>query len=792
MSLLLAWLVFPLILGTLALGCGLLLERTARITLPGALLLPVGLAVIIVAAQLATLTDATAELATPLVVVLAVAGLAIARPWRSRRLDQWAVAACAGVFAMFAAPIVLSGAATFADYARISDTATWLAIVDRVMEHGRNLDGLPPSTYQAALQAYLGGGYPVGAFLPLGVARPLVGQDSAWLFQPYMAFLAAMLSLSLYAIAVRLIELPWQRALAAAIAAQPALLFGYSLVGGMKEVASAWIVALAVALIPSVLAESHDRSVLPLALATGAALAIMSFGGTIWFLPVLLAALALLFVARGREVALRKVAWFAAFAVALSLPALPAAIDFVSTGTELVTKENDLGALFGPLSPFQVLGIWPVGDFRLRPGNEAATYFLLVVLIGAIVGGLAWAWFRRAPQLIVYVGAVMLAVIVITIPASPWIDAKTFAIASPAFMLAGAIGALALFGTGMRFEAALVTAALVGGVLWSNVLAYHDVNLAPRDRMAELQDIGDRIAGEGPTLVMDSEFFAAKHFLRDAAPQAASARRPRQVLLRNGQALSGETFADIDSFDLNGLLGFRTLVLPRSPTASRPPSVFRLEWAGRYYEVWHQPASSPPRIADHLSLGSLYQPVGRVRCRDVRRLAGLAGPRGRLATVKRRRAIALQLSGFANPVSWKNDPRDPRVVYPHGSGTATARIDVGQAGRYEAWVGGAFRQPVTFAADGRTLKKVGYTIMLTGDYMPLGEVQWHAGVHRIDLSYGGRVLHPGSGSEGDPFPLGPVILGRGTADQPVTYLPAGRARTLCGQALDWVEALPRP
>jgi hypothetical protein len=788
MSLLLAWVVFPVVLGVLALGCGLVLNRMAGVALPGVLLLPIGLAVIIVTAQIATLTDATAELATPLVVVLAGVGLATGRPWRNLRLDQWAIAACAGAFAVFAAPVVLSGAATFAGYGRIDDTGTWLAIVDRVMAHGRNLDGLAPSTYQAGLKAYLGGGYPVGAFLPLGVGRPLVGQDAAWLFQPYMAFLGAMLSLSLYAVVARLIELRWQRALAAAIAAQPALLIGYSLTGGMKEVASAWIVGLAVALVPSVLAGAKGRSVLPLALVTGAGLSIMSFGSMIWFLPILLATLALLVVTLGHAHALRSSAWFAALAVAFSLPALPAAIDFVSTGTDLVTKENDLGALFGPLSTFQVLGIWPVGDFRLRPGNEAATYFLLAILIGAIAGGLAWAWLRRAPDLIIYVGGVMLALIVIGIPSSPWIDAKAFAIASPAFVLAGSVGALALFGAGMRFEAALVTAAVVGGVLWSNVLAYHEVNLAPRARLAELRDIGDRIAGEGPTLVVDSEFYGAKHFLRDADPQAQSDQRPRTLLLRSGRTLSSSTYADLDSFQLNGLLAFRTMVLPQSPTVSRPPSVFKLTSSGRYYQVWQRSADPAPRIAEHLPLGSLYQPVGKVRCRDVRRLARLAGPGGRLAAVKRSPTTVMPISQFNTPPSWKKDLSTAGVVYPHGSGTAATRIDVAQGARFEMWLGGSFRQPVTVFTDGRKLKTVGYRITLTPEYTDFGQVNWQPGVHRIDLRYGDRVLSPGSG--GEPFALGPMILGSGTADQPVTYLPSGRARALCGQVLDWVEALP--
>ena len=51
------------------------------------------------------------------------------------------------MFAVFAAPVVLSGEPTVAGFIKLDDTATWLAFTDRIMEHGRDLDGLAPSTY---------------------------------------------------------------------------------------------------------------------------------------------------------------------------------------------------------------------------------------------------------------------------------------------------------------------------------------------------------------------------------------------------------------------------------------------------------------------------------------------------------------------------------------------------------------------------------------------------------------------------------------------------------------------
>jgi len=74
------------VLAGLSLGCGNLLGLAAGEKLPRPLLVPAGLTVVILAAQFATLADATAELAGPLVVVLALAGLVLSPPWRARLL----------------------------------------------------------------------------------------------------------------------------------------------------------------------------------------------------------------------------------------------------------------------------------------------------------------------------------------------------------------------------------------------------------------------------------------------------------------------------------------------------------------------------------------------------------------------------------------------------------------------------------------------------------------------------------------------------------------------------------
>jgi hypothetical protein len=109
-----AWILLPLLLLVLSAGCGLLLERLAGIRLPGVLVPAAGLAVVILVAQAPTTFDATAELAVPIVLAVATAGLILSLPWERGRVDWWAIAAGAGAYVFLSAPVAFSGEATFA------------------------------------------------------------------------------------------------------------------------------------------------------------------------------------------------------------------------------------------------------------------------------------------------------------------------------------------------------------------------------------------------------------------------------------------------------------------------------------------------------------------------------------------------------------------------------------------------------------------------------------------------------------------------------------------------------
>jgi hypothetical protein len=785
MTLFVCWIVFPLVLGLVSLGCGLLLEAAAGIRLPGVLLPSAGLAVIVVATHFTTLSDTTAELSTPFVVALALIGLALFPPVQRGPLDRWAIAGVASVYAVFAAPVVLSGDSTFAGYIKLDDTATWLAITDHVMQHGHNLSGLSPSSYEATLAVNLPGGYPIGAFLPFGVGRELVGQDGAWVFQPYLAFLAAAFASSLYVLVSPLLRRGWLRVLTVFVASQAALLFGYSLWGGIKELSAAWVIALVAATaIPLAAPKSPSRSVLPLAFACAATLAILSFGGTVWLGPLLVPALVWVVRARGPQFGLRRAVTFGVAAAVFALPSLLSAETFLRPAGGTLTNSTDLGNLIQPLSWLQFFGIWPIGDFRLRPESIDATHVLIVVVALSGLVGLVIAW-RRAPGLLFYVLGATVGCALVASLGSPWIDAKALATASPAFVFAGLAGACAVFETGRRVEAGLVIAAIAGGVLWSNALAYKDVNLAPRDRFAELQTIGQRFAGDGPALMTDYEPYGVRHFLRKLDPEGASELRRRVIPLRTGKPLDKLETADIDQFELSGIVVYRTLVLRRSPVASRPPSIYTKAWSGKYYDVWQRPTIPPP-ITRHMPLGDSLHPAAEPSCAAVRGLARSAGPDGRLAAaITHSTPVVAFLNDAPHPPDWQQGPGPEGSLYPT-AGQADPSVSITAPGKYDIWIGGAFRRELDVLVDGKRVGSPRDELSHSGEYVPIGGTTLGAGFHRITIRYGNADLHPGSGDP--PFYLGPLVLSQPPRET-IKYVDPRDATSLCGHSYDWIEAL---
>jgi hypothetical protein len=762
-DLLVSWAAFPLLGLIVCTGCGLLIRSLVGDRIEAPLVPVAGYATVVIVGEFLTLSGSTAKLTTPVVATLAVLGLALGLR-RPAAIQPWAMVAAVGAFAVLAAPIVLSGQATIAGFIKLDDTASWLAFTDRVIDHGRDLGGLAGSTYEATLRLNIGEGYPIGVFVPLGIGSKLTGTDPAWLIQPYMASLGALLSLALWSLATPLADSPRLRAGAAVTAAVPALLVGYYLWGGVKEIAAAALIASTAALAVRALAEPRRSARLIAPTVSAAALvAVLGAGAAIWLLPILLPAAVLLVIRIGARPGALRAAAVAAGVAALALPTILAGPLRPPTSLPL-DDSSAVGNLARPLDPLQLGGIWGAGDFRFAPDDELITHALIAVACVAAVAGLVWCRQRRELGPPLFVLGTLAGCAALAAVGSPWVDGKALATASIAIPFAAMLGVGWLAAAHRRAAAAAVGLAIVGGVAWSNALAYRDVSLAPRDQLAELEQMGDRIDGQGPTLLTDYSPYGARHFLRDADPESISELRRRPIELRDGSEVAKGESVDTDRIDPAELNVYRTLVIRRSPAASRPPAQYHLVWRGDYYEAWQRGPEATPAL-DDLPLGDRFDPVGRPSCAELRALGRSAPPGARLVA-----------SVIPEPI----------VAGAPAALPVDRSIEVDRAAEYRIWLEASAMPVLTASVDGEPIGGVRGQLENHGGYVDLGAAYLDRGRHRIEVDAGGSDLHPGS--DGAASTNGRIALSTAdAADARLVAVDPPDFERLCGRPLDWVE-----
>jgi hypothetical protein len=442
---------------------------------------------------------------------------------------------------------------------------------------------------------------------------------------------------------------------------------------------------------------------------------------------------------------------------------------------------EELGNLGRSLRVRQVLGVWPTGDFRVDPAHTWLTWLFVLLAVTGLVLGVTLAIRRRALGVLAVGAAAAVGAVLLVVGGSPWLGGKALAIASPIALFLAACG-YASRCTRSRFWLGAAVL-LVAGVAWSNLLAYREVWLAPRAQLAELELIGERYAGQGPALMTEYQPYGARHFLRRLDAEGASELRRRVVRLRAGQVLAKGEYADQDDFMLSELTdSYRLLVLRRSPAASRPSSRYELAYRGEWYDVWRRRDGTT--VSDHLPLGGTLDPLGVPSCKSIRQLAATADSGdGRLVTPV---TVHTAANGFATiPPEWLPIGQGSGIVKPT-TGAATVPISVPADGVYGVWVGGSFRGTLRTRVDGVPAGSSSSQLSPAGMWVRTGSVPLVEGRHVVTVELSRSRLRPGNGGEG--FYLGPVALAQESTGG-LEAASSGKASTLCGKPLDWVEAV---
>jgi hypothetical protein len=157
-----------------------------------------------------------------------------------------------------------------------------------------------------------------------------------------------------------------------------------------------------------------------------------------------------------------------------------------------------LGNLFGPISPFEALGIWPSGDFRLTPGDGAVPplgYYLGAAFAAILLlYGLVLCWRRRESAIVAGLAVVVAFYFLAKQAGTPYTTAKAIEVAAP-------IAALVILLPLLRRPAGILYALAAGAC---SLLALANAPVGPSEYSPALTGLRPLVA-DGSTLVLASD-----------------------------------------------------------------------------------------------------------------------------------------------------------------------------------------------------------------------------------------------------------------------------------------------
>ena len=191
------------------------------------------------------------------------------------------------------------------------------------------------------------------------------------------------------------------------------------------------------------------------------------------------------------------------FAV-LATPEIGRMLDFRRFET-FAPNGPGLGNLFGQISPFEALGIWPSGDFRLTPGAGAVPAFgyYLGAAFAAILllYGLALCWRRRETAIVSGLLAAALAYLVARLGGTPYTAAKAIEIAAP-------LAAMTILLPLLRRPVAALYVLAAGAC---SLLALANAPIGPTSYTPALAELRPLVASGSTVVLASHELLAEQH-----------------------------------------------------------------------------------------------------------------------------------------------------------------------------------------------------------------------------------------------------------------------------------------
>jgi hypothetical protein len=465
-------------------------------------------------------------------------------------------------------------------------------------------------------------GYPLGphALAAATAALPGIGLGQAFVGEIFaIGILTALVTLT------ALDDLgPRRRVLAAVLVAIPYLGASYFAQGAFKETGEALFVLAFALLLHSLERQQRYGEQTPalgsalvgLTLVTGIFFS-YSFAGLAW--PVAIFALWALTVPDLRR-ALAPRAWWSTLRqpATLLIVAVLGALAVLTVvgpyafihGFNRVAGTNT----YGPVSPIEVLGIWPASNYRLNAvgGAQLTGLATAVAAIAVLLGGVWWLRRRNFAVPVALLGCTVLYLAALA-SSGEYSQAKALMIAAPPAMLIAIRPLLFEAGDGrlpdssrdsrrigksagmVRVAWGVLGVAFVAGALYSSLLVLRDAPIGPPGHGSELRAFIPTLRGE-PVLYAGQDRYAAyelmgadTHVPLVEFPDADVSPSPEKPF-DTGDAYSP---IDFDSFSHGTLERFPYVITGRAAWNSEAPPGFERVAATPSYLLWKRTGGPP-------------------------------------------------------------------------------------------------------------------------------------------------------------------------------------------------------
>lgn len=550
--------------------------------------------------------------------VAAVVAAAAYLIWQRSPLARWSDAAVAlPPLLAVSIPFLASGRVGLQGVSLLNDTANHLLWAEGLRSARMAALWVPP------------GGYPLGPHSLVAAVGTLFGAPLDLVFTGLLLAVAPLTAMA--AAGFLRGQALWRRVLIGLLTSCAYLAAAYYGEGAFKETIMGGLLVAFVVYVGSLpegwrWASARDRwlSVLPGLVIIVGAVYTYSYLGVAWFgaALVLWAALALTFhhrsVARlvSRRNLARTAPWVGATILVGAILVAPVAGQAASFFGQFGVTAGSIGSipaplanLIGPLSGFEMLGIWTSSDFRDTPHNFHTTAGSVLAL-AVLVYGIVWSLRRRdllAPATVV--GAVLIWWYSRRTQ-SPYVAAKALVIAAPLIM---AVGLRALLSTTpslrlirpqwasklkwpLRLIALAITALFCVLAGYASLRSLRDSPVQTSAQGQALEAFHSRI-GNSSVLFLGNDDFSPWELRQAAVTNVAgimalgpaAVPRPNKPVATDGQA------SDFDSITPADLDHFRFVVTSNTSYASQPYANFRLVASDRMYQLWQRVGPTVPR-----------------------------------------------------------------------------------------------------------------------------------------------------------------------------------------------------